>query len=358
MTLLKIKNIIQDFLGISIVKKIFILINLIIFFLFSKLKILSAFLLSFVTFSFLREQNAVASGIFKYYKNAISKNDINWALIRRNTHRLEKGLILRPRKKIFALNYIQETVEEFSKIKPKMENHTTKWCNDVLNEYFKSVSLTKKTEYLKKIFIEHSKLLNFESLKDQLDQRYDLNENYSPYVRSNQTSKINYEDFLSLSKKRRSVRYFEDKKVNKDLIDKALLIARQSPSACNRLPYKYIIFNNKKDASEVASIPFGTLGYSEQIPCVAVLVGNMSYFPSSRDRHIIYVDSSLSAMSFFYALETLGLSSCPINWPDFGPLETKIAKRLKLKKYERVIMLIAIGYPDKNTPVPYSKKKC
>ena len=101
----------------------------------------------------------------------------------------------------------------------------------------------------------------------------------------------------------------------------------------------------------------GTAGYAENIPCVAVVVGDLSEYSNARDRHVIYIDGALTSMSFMYALETLGLSSCPINWPDFGPLEQKMKKKLALENYERPIMLISFGYPAKDVEVPYSSKK-
>jgi len=58
------------------------------------------------------------------------------------------------------------------------------------------------------------------------------------------------------------------------------------------------------------------------------------------------------------ALETLGLSSCPINWPDIESRERKIAKRLGLGAHERVVMLIATGYAMAEGGVPFSQKKC
>jgi len=62
-------------------------------------------------------------------------------------------------------------------------------------------------------------------------------------------------------------------------------------------------------------------------------------------------------MGFMYALETLGLSSCPINWPDFEPLEAKMARALRLKPYERIVMLLAVGYADPKGNVASSRKK-
>jgi hypothetical protein len=46
-----------------------------------------------------------------------------------------------------------------------------------------------------------------------------------------------------------------------------------------------------------------------------------------------------------------------INWPDFEPLERKMAKTLGLEPHERVIMLMAVGYADPTGMVAYSQKK-
>jgi len=90
---------------------------------------------------------------------------------------------------------------------------------------------------------------------------------------------------------------------------------------------------------------------------LCAVIGDLSAYYGERDRHGIYIDSSLSIMSFMYALETLGLSSCPLNWPDIETLERRAENLLELKRHERVIMFIAIGYPDPQGLVAYSQKK-
>jgi len=166
-----------------------------------------------------------------------------------------------------------------------------------------------------------------------------------------------YEQMLALAKKRRSVRIYKNKKVPRNKIDKALKIASLSPTACNRQPFKFMIFDEPKLVKEIANIPFGTGGYANNVPMIVVVVGDLSNYFSSRDRHIIYIDASLATMSFMFALETLGLSSVPINWPDFGLLENKMKKRLKLKDYERPVMMIAVGFAKDEGKIPFSQKK-
>jgi nitroreductase len=166
-----------------------------------------------------------------------------------------------------------------------------------------------------------------------------------------------YDQLLNLAMTRRSVRWFLQKPVPRDEIDRALLVARQSPTACNRLPYEFRIFDEPELVKKVANTPFGTTGYADNIPVIAVLIGKLDSYFSARDRHAIYVDSALAAMSFTFALETQGISSCMINWPDFEPLEMKMQKLLGLSFSERPIMLIAIGYADPEGKVAYSQKK-
>jgi nitroreductase len=101
----------------------------------------------------------------------------------------------------------------------------------------------------------------------------------------------------------------------------------------------------------------GTAGFASNLPALAVVVGDLSAFPLERDRHVIYIDGSLAAMQFMLALETLGLASCPINWPDIDAREAAMAKHLGLKPYERVVMLIGFGYAKDDGLIPFSRKR-
>lgn len=62
-------------------------------------------------------------------------------------------------------------------------------------------------------------------------------------------------------------------------------------------------------------------------------------------------------MQLMLALETMGLSSCPINWPDIEICERKIARKLNLPKHLRPVMLISVGYGQESGKIPFSQKK-
>jgi nitroreductase len=302
--------------------------------------------------SFNREQFAVLRGRRDYYRN-LNKARRSRTELRRNVHRLEKGILMQPRRAVFALDYLIETIEFYERAVAQIDCGNSAddgelvWAYGVLNAYFSVVDHEHPT--VKKALERFNRTLSIHRPDD--DRKI-------PYARAHGTrSTARYDDLLTLAQQRRSVRWFEQRSVPRELIDQALLVGRQSPSACNRLPYEFRIFDDPEMVRKVAAIPFGSAGYAHQIPTIAVVVGRLNHYFSPRDRHVIYVDSALACMPFMLALETLGLGSSVINWPDFEPLERKIQSTLHLDADERVIMLIAIGYPDPNGLVAYSEKK-
>src|SRR5690606_22435130 len=76
---------------------------------------------------------------------------------------------------------------------------------------------------------------------------------------------ISYEEFYKLNRQRRSVRWFLEKPVERELIDKAILAAIQAPSACNRQPFEYRIIDDKKLLENAVALPMGTKGYAQSI---------------------------------------------------------------------------------------------
>jgi nitroreductase len=302
--------------------------------------------------SFGREHQAVLSGKVKHIKESTTSKG-NYFLLVRNIHRIEKGLLMRPRRPVFGKEYITETIDNFEQLWDSnliQTNSQMKWFYDVLTEYFSSASSDPIIALQHKRFINKVKLGSIATC--------DVNSLSIPYKRLEENrSNITYEAFYKLTKQRRSVRWFLNKPVERELIDKAIMAANQSPSACNRQPFEFHIFDQPDLVKEVVDYPMGTKGYGHTIPVMIVLVGNLDAYFDERDRHIIYIDGSLASMSLMLALETLGLSSCSINWPDMEGREIKMEKFLNLEKHQRPIMCLGIGYPDPEGLIAFSEKR-
>lgn len=297
-----------------------------------------------------REHVSVLRGKLAYH-SAQSKPSASSAKLRRNIHRLEKGLIMRPRRPVFAEEYIGETVDCFFKLSASTDfcSDEKKWAHDVLEQYFSIVGSSRVIDNAKQKF--NSRIETQLALKNEF-------RSFKPYEQGSLPQPaINIAQLERLLERRRSVRWYQEKEVEFSLIEKAIELASTAPSACNRQPYRFLIANNKKKAVEIANLAGGTKGFAENFPALIVVVGDLSAYPFERDRHLIYIDSSLASMQLMLALETLGLSSCPINWPDIETAEKQIQALLNIKAHERVVMLLAIGYADSLGGIPYSQKK-
>ncbi|WP_152352357.1 nitroreductase family protein [Brachybacterium subflavum] len=344
-----LKRIAKDLLAITWIRQVYETVNRAFLEVFGSSRILTHlfFVLSVLTFN--REQTAVLRGRRNYYRNK-RRDRVTHVELRRNIHRLEKGLIMRPRRETFARDYITETLEFYEEAVRQaltapgtMDQAELEWAHDVLGEYFRVSARTDRT-------VEAARA-RFEAAEHSLEPTGKI-----PHAKET-LSDIDYDALEKLVMQRRSVRWYEQRPVEREKIDRALLLARQAPTACNRIPYEFRVFDDPALAREIAGIPFGTAGYSENVPAIAVVVGKLESYFSPRDRHAIYVDSSLAAMQFMLGLETLGLSSSVINWPDFEPLEAKMQRRLSLDTSDRVVMLIAFGYSHQEGLVPFSAKK-
>ena len=304
---------------------------------------------AFYRHDFDREMRSVLSARRRYHR-AITGIQPSSYLLRRNIHRLEKGLIMKPRRAVFGDGYIGETVNYYllCRANNALVSSECRWAEDVLASYFSVVGTTPKIELARKLF-ESSTLQMRSSLEVPA---------YVPFRYSSLSpSQVNYDDLTALCERRHSVRWFDDQPVPGALLDAAIAVAATAPSACNRQPYKFYVFDDPERARKVGSIPMGTAGFSDNFQSLIVVVGDLSAYPMEKDRHIIYIDSGMAVMQLQLALETLGLSSCTINWPDIERHEREMAELLNLADYQRPTMLVAVGYADANALVPYSAKK-
>lgn len=313
---------------------------------FKSKRILASIYYTFFSRNFGREQKAVLAGKLAYEQSLKEIGETS-VLLRRNIHKLEKGLIMQPRRDVFAEGVIDETIKIYERaIKDgNLNTEEKKWFTDVLTKYF---TVVKNTNTIIKAREK------FEACVDQDND----NKKFIPYTFDTLPElSVNYEQLHKLFLKRRSVRWYKDKDVPIMLIEKAVNLATLAPSACNRQPYSFYVSDSRQKAVEMALCAGGTPGWADGIPCTIAIIGDLSAYPREQDRHLIYVDGSLAAMQLMLAFETQGLSTCPINWPDIESAEKKMSSLLKLKTYERPIMLLSVGYALDQGGVAYSQKK-
>ena len=302
------------------------------------------------------EQKAVLHGEL-LYREAETTGAGEGAIyhLRRNIHRLEKGLSVRDETRaVFAKDYIGSTVRQLAQLLEQggggsmesMPDETICWALDVLALYFRTVQHTGPIADAHAVF---QGIL--ERLQHTPGDRVPSRRNTSP------APPVRYEDLKELARHRRSTRWYTGQRVPRDLLDQAVQVALNSPSACNRQAFGFRIYDDPDLVQSICDLATGVDTFAANIPCLVVLTGQYRGYASERDRHIIYLDSALAAMAFVFALETLGLASCCLNWPAIHGRQVAIARLLDLAEDERVTMLISVGYSDTQALVPYSQKR-
>jgi len=265
--------------------------------------------------------------------------------LRRNIHRIEKGLSYQKVKPVFATDYIQQTVDGLMLLQGKhiMSKETTDWAISVLDRYFSIVDMSHEV-----IAAAYNHYQNVE--RDNKPYQY------YPYIIGDRAeSSMSLEDFEKLSLKRRSVRYFESVALDPDRVAKVFDIAKLAPSACNRQSYRYLFYNDKATVDALTKVPGGVSGY--ELYNVIVILGEYAGYMNERDINAPVIDSSLAAMSFLFACECDGIATVCINWPNLPDREKRIRQIIDIKRSEFVIMMIGLGIPSAKGKIPYSKKR-
>jgi len=287
---------------------------------------------------------------FLALKNGVTANKLskkNIFNLRRDVHRIEKGLSYPSYKNVFATDYILNTLKNFSScLEDEILDVSTKsWAYSVIKLYFEVVD--DKPDF--------PQIQSARSIFGKISNGINV-QNETPYPSSlRPTSKITYDELLNLSIRRRSVRYFVDKEVSVDVVRKAYDIAKYAPSACNRQAFQFLFYNDPEIVAKLSAVPGGVSGYS--LPAVIVVVGRYDGYFDIRDINAPIIDSSLAIMSFLYAAETLGLGTVCINWPNLVDREEKIRNIIDIKSSEVVVMLIGVGYPLEAGKIPFSGKR-
>ena len=110
---------------------------------FKSKRILASIYYTFFSRNFGREQKAVLAGKLAYEQSLKEIGETS-VLLRRNIHKLEKGLIMQPRRDVFGEGVIGETVKiyEIAIKKGNLNTEEKKWFTDVLTKYFTVVKNT------------------------------------------------------------------------------------------------------------------------------------------------------------------------------------------------------------------------
>jgi nitroreductase len=167
-------------------------------------------------------------------------------------------------------------------------------------------------------------------------------------------SKIDLSEFFGA---RSSVRQFSEKIVPVSEIEKAIRMAQKTPSSCNRQSARVRLLNKNSDVQDALKIQNGAQGFAGAVTTVLVVTSDLSCFQSAGERYQCWIDGGMFAMSIIYALHSLGLVSCCLNWSKKKDVDVRFKRRFSIPHSESIIVLVAVGYPPDEFKIAESSRK-
>ncbi len=158
-------------------------------------------------------------------------------------------------------------------------------------------------------------------------------------------------EFLELVKKRKSCRKYLSKSVDRELIEKCILAARNAPSACNSQPWYFIVVENDDIRKKICTKAFLGIysmnNFAKKAPVLIVVVREKSNAAARLGgfyRNIKYnlIDIGIACEHFILAAAEEGLSTCWIGWFH----EKWVKKVLNIEKNKRIDVIITLGYAE------------
>lgn len=142
---------------------------------------------------------------------------------------------------------------------------------------------------------------------------------------------------------RRSIRKYEDKKIDKELIEEILMYSLMGPSYGNARPIEFIVVEDKETLNKLAGIEtFGTK-YIKDAPTVIIIIANTEISTT-------WVEEGSIAASYLQLLaQENGLSTSWINLKDGTTSDDEdiqefTHKLFKLPEKFKTLCMIPVGY--------------
>ncbi|MCO6164229.1 nitroreductase family protein [Flavobacterium sp. NRK F7] len=283
---------------------------------------------------------------FKLSKTNSKQNKV--ASLTKNYHIVEKGLALPHTRTEFGQQKIIKLIQDATLFIEEYGNESLilaiKNCLSEYYEFNKRSGVNLDTDYFRTIAIFISTEFSEEKIGG------------TKTITKEEIANATNFDFENFIKARSSIRDFDISELDVEKVEKAIDLARFTPSVCNRQSWKAHLFTKKKDVLKVLAFQNGHGGFKEVIQGVIVVTTDIRMF-TKLETNQVFVDGGLFAMNVINALHFYGIGTCPLNTCMPFVDEKKLKRTAKIEESERVIMMIAIGSIKEVFKVAISKRR-
>ncbi len=163
-------------------------------------------------------------------------------------------------------------------------------------------------------------------------------------------------DFLELAKNRYSERYFDQRPIEQEKLDKILEAGRVVPTACNYQPQHFYLIRSEEGLQKLKTVTH----FHYNVPLMILVCYDLRTVwrnPGDRyyrDYNSGEQDASIAATTMMYEAEELGVHTIWIRGFD----SKTVADVHSLPEYMIPVMMLGLGYPnDKAKANPWHYKR-
>lgn len=156
---------------------------------------------------------------------------------------------------------------------------------------------------------------------------------------------------------RYSLREFKDEVVGLSVIERAVELAMKTPSVCNRQAWH--VYHATDSSVKEAALKYqaGNRGFGDRIPNLMIITTDLKAFMPGQEHYQHWIDGGLFSMSLIYALHSLGVASCCLNWSQSPTNDRLLRTQVNIKPNHTVVMMLAVGWPDEQNNVCISARR-
>jgi nitroreductase len=147
---------------------------------------------------------------------------------------------------------------------------------------------------------------------------------------------------------RRSIRRYSDKEIEKEIVDKIIRAGMYAPSAVNKQPWHFIIFDKTETRNAIMDVHRSSLMLKEAKKAILVCFDvNLQH-----DDGYGLCDCSAATQNMLLAAHALGIGSC---WIGIYPREARmeaLKQIFNLPENVEPFAIISLGYPAETKETP------
>ena len=160
-------------------------------------------------------------------------------------------------------------------------------------------------------------------------------------------------ELLDIIKLRKSIRSFQKKKIDRQLMLEILEAGRLAPSACNFQPWQFIVVDEPSVLRQIReAYPRDWFAGAPQVIVICGKKGESWKRPVDRKDHCD-IDVAIATDHITLMAASKGLGSCWVC--NFNP--AKVSEALQLPEDMEPIVLLPIGYPVESPEIEEKKRK-